>query len=110
MAIDETCEVIIVGGGPAGLTAGIYCQRAALKTVLFERGSPGGQIAISKEVDNYPGLEGITGFDLAEKLVHQAGSFGLKVIPQEIASINCGTDLHSVRLADGELLHTVALI
>ena len=110
MAIDETYEVIIVGGGPAGLTAGIYCKRAALKTVLFEKGLIGGQIAISKEVDNYPGLEGITGFDLAEKLVHQAGSFGLRIIPQEIASINCGTDLHSVRLADGELLHTVALI
>ena len=110
MAIDETYEVIIVGGGPAGLTAGLYCKRAALKTVLFEKGLLGGQIAISKEVDNYPGLEGITGFDLAEKLVHQAGSFGLRVIPQEVASINCGSEFHSVRLASGELLHTVALI
>ena len=110
MAIDETYEVIIVGGGPAGLTAGIYCKRAALKTVLLEKGLLGGQIAISKEVDNYPGLEGITGFDLAEKLVHQASSFGLRVIPQEVASINCGTELHSVRLASGKLLHTVALI
>ncbi len=110
MAIDETYEVIIVGGGPAGLTAGIYCKRAALKTVLFEKGLPGGQIAISKEVDNYPGLEGITGFDLAEKLVHQAASFGLRVIQQEVAAIKCGTELHSVRLASGELLHTVALI
>jgi thioredoxin reductase (NADPH) len=110
MAIDETYEVIIVGGGPAGLTAGIYCKRAALKTILFEKGLLGGQIAISKDVDNYPGLEGITGFDLAEKLVHQAGSFGLTVIQQKVASINCGTDLHSVRLATGELFHTVALI
>jgi thioredoxin reductase (NADPH) len=110
MAIDETYEVIIVGGGPAGLTAGIYCQRAALKTVLFEKALPGGQIAISKEVDNYPGLEGITGFDLAEKLVHQAGSFGLKVVQQEVGSINCGTAFHSVRLASGEVLHSVALL
>jgi len=110
MTTNETYEVIIVGGGPAGLTAGIYCNRAALKTVLFEKGLPGGQIAISKEVDNYPGLEGITGFDLAEKLVHQAGSFGLKVIQQEVASINRGSDLHSVRLAGGQLLHTAALI
>ncbi len=110
MANDETYEVIIVGGGPAGLTAGIYCKRAALKTVLFEKGLLGGQIAISKEVDNYPGLEGVTGFDLAEKLVHQAGSFGLRVIQQEVASINCGPEFHSVRLAGGELLHTVALI
>ena len=55
MALDETYEVIIVGGGPAGLTAGLYSQRAALKTVLFERGLIGGQIAISKDVENYPG-------------------------------------------------------
>src|SRR5208337_5228794 len=98
MAIDETYEVIIVGGGPAGLTAGIYCERAALKTVLFEKGLLGGQIAISKEVENYPGLEGITGLDLAEKLVHQASSFGLSVIQQEVASISCGTKFHAVRL------------
>ncbi len=110
MATDDTYEVIIVGGGPAGLTAGIYCKRAALKTVLFEKGMLGGQIAISKEVDNYPGLEGITGFDLAEKLVHQASSFDLRVVQQEVTSIDFGTEFHSVRLAGGELLHSVALI
>src|SRR5512139_231026 len=77
MTIHETYEVIIVGGGPAGLAAGLYCKRAALKTVLFERGLLGGQIAISKDVENYPGVEGITGFDLAEKMVHHALSFGL---------------------------------
>ncbi|HKN19069.1 MAG TPA: FAD-dependent oxidoreductase, partial [Dissulfurispiraceae bacterium] len=110
MGPDEIYEVIIVGGGPAGLTAGIYCQRAALKTVLFEKGLLGGQIAISKDVENYPGLEGISGFDLAEKLVHQASTFGLTVVQQEVAAVNCGTGLHSVRLAGGEQLQTVALI
>jgi thioredoxin reductase (NADPH) len=110
MANKETYEVIIVGGGPAGLAAGLYCNRAALKTVLFEKGLIGGQIAISKEVENYPGVEGITGFDLAEKLVHHARSFGLSIIQQEIAAVNAGSDLHSVRLANGDLFHTVALI
>ncbi len=110
MVNKETYEVIIVGGGPAGLAAGLYCNRAALKTVLFEKGLIGGQIAISKEVENYPGVEGITGFDLAEKLVHHARSFGLSIIQQEIAAVNAGPDIHSVRLINGDLFHTVALI
>jgi thioredoxin reductase (NADPH) len=106
----ETYDVIIVGGGPAGLAAGLYSQRAALKTVLFEKGPPGGQIAISKEVENYPGIEGITGFDLAEKLFNHARSFGLRVIQEEVVDITAGKDYHSVRLANGDLLQTVALI
>ena len=110
MTIKETYEVIIVGGGPAGLAAGLYCKRAALKTVLFERGLLGGQIAISKDVENYPGVEGITGFDLAEKMVHHAQSFGLAVIQQEVAAVNAGSDLHSIELANGDLFQTVALI
>jgi thioredoxin reductase (NADPH) len=110
MAIDETYEVIIVGAGPAGLTAGLYSQRAALKTVLFERGLIGGQIAISKDVENYPGVEAITGFDLAEKMAHHARSFGLNVVQQEVEAVTAGPDIHSVRLAGGELVRTVALI
>src|SRR3990170_7767336 len=110
MANDELYEVIIVGGGPAGLAAGLYCKRAALNTVLFEKGLLGGQIGISKDVENYPGLEGITGFDLAEKMAHHARSFGLPVLQQEVGAISAGSGLHSVRLSNGDLLHTVALI
>ena len=110
MTIKEIYEVIIVGGGPAGLTAGLYSQRAALKTVLFEKGLPGGQIAISKNVENYPGLEEITGFDLAEKMLRHARNFGLQVVQQEVAEISAGPDLHSVRLANGDLFQTLALI
>src|SRR5512139_1719378 len=110
MADNEIFDIIIVGGGPAGLAAGIYCQRAALKTVLFEKGLLGGQIAISKDVENYPGVEGITGFDLAEKMLGHARHFGLNVLQQEVAEVTAGPDLHSVRLADGTVLKTVALI
>lgn len=110
MADNEVFDVVIVGGGPAGLTAGIYCQRAALRTVLFEKGLLGGQIAISKDVENYPGVEGITGFDLAEKMLGHARHFGLNVVQQEVAEVVAGPDLHSVKLADGRVLRTVALI
>ena len=110
METREVHEVIIVGGGPAGLAAGLYCQRAALKAVLFEKGLLGGQIAISKEVENYPGVEGITGFDLAEKMLHHARSFGLRIVQEEVAEVTAGPGLHAVRLANGDRHEAIALI
>jgi thioredoxin reductase (NADPH) len=110
METRNTYEVIIVGGGASGLAAGLYCQRAALKTVLFEKGLIGGQIAISKDVENYPGVEGITGFDLAEKLHNHARTFGLPIIQEEVAAVHAGPDLHSVQLANGDRYRTDALI
>jgi len=106
----ETYEVIIVGAGPAGLAAGLYCQRAALKTVLFEKGLIGGQIAISKDVENYPGVEGITGFDLAERMVKHARNFGLDIREAEVTEIQTGSDLHAVLLSNGDVVRTAALI
>jgi thioredoxin reductase (NADPH) len=110
MDIKDTYEVIIVGGGAAGLVAGLYCQRAALKTVLFEKGLIGGQIAISKEVENYPGVKDITGFELADKLVEHTRVFGLSIVQDEVASITPGEDVHTVRLASGDAYQTTALI
>jgi thioredoxin reductase (NADPH) len=110
MTASDTYEVIIIGGGPAGLTAGLYCKRAAMKTVLFEKGLIGGQIAISKDVENYPGMEGITGFDLAEKLLHHTKSFGLPIVQQAVSEIIIGPEHHSVRLDNGDLLNSVAII
>jgi thioredoxin reductase (NADPH) len=103
-------DVVIVGGGPAGLPAGLSCQRAALRTVLYERGLVGGQIAISKEVENYPGVEGITGFELAEKLRKHAQGFGLTIVQEEVASIEPGDGFHDLRLANGDRVRTTALI
>ncbi len=73
-------DLVIVGGGPAGLTAGIYASRARLKTVLLEKGVPGGQIATTDRVENFPGFpEGLKGMELAELFEKQARSFGLEI-------------------------------
>jgi thioredoxin reductase (NADPH) len=103
-------DLIILGGGPAGLTAGLYAMRAVLKTVLVERATPGGQVAITKGVENYPGFEDISGLDLSDKLLHHAQSYGLEVLHDEAISIDPGPDLHSVLLSSGKTLKAHAII
>ena len=72
-----TFDVVIVGAGPSGLTAGIYCARGRLSTVILERNTAGGQMALTERIENYPGFpEGIPGFDLTEKMKKQATQFG----------------------------------
>ena len=72
-------EIIIVGGGPAGLTAGIYAARARRKTVLLEKHGTGGQMALTWEVENYPGVEKISGYELGQRMERQARGFGLEI-------------------------------
>ena len=83
MSEHEFYDLIIVGGGPGGLTAGMYAMRAALKTVLIEKGAPGGQVAITKGVENYPGFIEIGGFELCDKFLQHAKWYGLEIIQQE---------------------------
>jgi thioredoxin reductase (NADPH) len=110
MPENELYDLIIVGGGPAGLTAGIYAMRAALDTVLIERGVPGGQIAITKEVENYPGFIEIGGFDLCDKFLQHAKHYQLEILDKEALATEPGIEYHSVRLADGTLLKAHAVI
>ncbi|AEG34311.1 thioredoxin reductase [Thermus thermophilus SG0.5JP17-16] len=87
-AAEETYDVVIIGGGPAGLTAGIYAGRAQLKTVIVEKGLPGGQIAQTDEVENYPGFpEGISGPELASRMVQQAEKFGARIVMDEVLGL-----------------------
>ncbi len=80
-------DVVIVGAGPAGLTAGIYCSRGRLTTAILERNMAGGQIALTELVENYPGFpEGISGFDLATRMKDQAAQFGAEV--REIETVS----------------------
>ena len=110
MAENEVYDLVIVGGGPGGLSAGIYAMRAALRTILIEKGLTGGQINLTESVENYPGFENISGFDLSQKFLQHAQSYGLEVIQQEVAAVDPGVEFHSVRLANGEILNAHAVI
>ncbi len=110
MSENTLYDVIIVGGGPAGLAAGMYAKRAALKAVLIEKGVFGGQVAITKSVENYPGFPEIGGFDLCEKFLEHAKAYDLEILEKEVVATEPGIDYHSVRLADGTVLRTNAII
>lgn len=110
MTDNEIYDVIILGGGPGGLSAGIYAMRAAMKTVLIEKGMFGGQVAVTSEVENYPGFIHIGGFELCEKFLEHAKHYGLEIIEQEAVATEPGVDYHCVRLADGRVLRGHAVI
>jgi thioredoxin reductase (NADPH) len=103
-------DLIIVGGGPGGLSAAIYAMRAALKTVLVEKSVPGGQINLSDEVENYPGFKHISGAELSMKFAEHARSYDLEEINETVAAVEPGMDYHTVRLADGKVLQSHAVI
>lgn len=85
---NNLCDVIIIGGGPAGLTASIYTSRMRLKTLLFESPSLSSQIVLTDKIENYPGFpEGITGFELIERFKKQSELFGTKFMLEEINNI-----------------------
>jgi thioredoxin reductase (NADPH) len=107
---NEMYDLVIVGGGPAGLSAGIYAMRAAMHTVLIEKGMPGGQIALTKDVENYPGIEEVGGFELCEKFLNHAKRYNLEIRENEVTCVEPGVDFHEVVLADGTRLHTHAVI
>lgn len=93
MTETNTYDFIIIGGGPAGLAAGLYAARARMKTVLLEKLTPGGALATTDAVENYPGFRSITGPDLVEKMVEHATDFGMELRYNEAKSIELdGTD------------------
>ena len=107
----ENFDLIIAGGGPAGLAAGLYAARMNLRTVLLERGPVGGQLLNTELIEDYPGFESILGADLAVKMGEHARKFGLDLREFiEVESISTADGLKVVRTASGEELRAPALI
>lgn len=104
-------QLIIVGGGPAGLTAGLYAARAMLDVLLLEKGAPGGQVLLTDWIDNYPGFpEGISGFDLCEKMAAQAQRFDLKIKQATVSGMDLVGPVKTLHLEDGSTLTCRAVI
>ena len=94
-------DLVIIGAGPAGLTAGMYAARARMNVLLLEKAVPGGQILVTDWIENYPGFpEGISGFDLSEKMRIQAEEMGLKIETAEVHSLNLSKELKEIILKD----------
>ncbi len=81
-------DVIIIGAAPAGLTAGLYCGRARLKTLILEKGVPGGELLNTARIEDYPGFEEISGQELAERLERQARKFGVEIKMDEAVEVS----------------------
>jgi thioredoxin reductase (NADPH) len=97
-------DLIVVGSGPAGLTAALYAAREGLDTLVVERGGVGGQAGVTERLDNFPGFpEGVTGAEFAERLRAQAERFGVEILSaQEVSAVGQDGRYKSVRTGDGE--------
>jgi len=107
---ENSFDTIIIGGGPGGLSAGIYAKRAALSVLLIEKGVLGGQIVNSDEVENYLGYEHIGGAELSMKFSQHAQAYDLDIVSQEVAEIIPGADYHTVKLANGDSYQACSII
>lgn len=106
----EEYEIVILGGGPAGLTAGLYAARYGLKVILIERGMYGGKIVNASHVDNYPGFPlGVNGMDLGQQMYDQAMRFGLKTETADVTGITRNDGSFEIS-TDGEKYAAKAVI
>jgi len=98
-----TYDVIIIGGGPAGMTAGLYTSRARLRTLLVESGLYGGQMTTTELIENYPGFpQGVSGEELSRLMEEQARRFGMETISDEVTEVGLVEGLKKVKTYEGE--------
>ena len=104
-------DVIIIGGGPAGLSAGIYASRAKLKTLIIEKGMEGGQIVNTMDVENYPGvIEGETGLELGMRMTEQTKKFGTEIINDKVVKVSLEGQEKVITCQGGEYRGKVVII
>ena len=104
-------DMIVLGGGPGGYTAALYAARAGRSVVVLERLSPGGQMALTSEIDNYPGFpEGVDGFELGMKFQEQAHRFGAETEYAEVRSMDLGSDPKVLHTPDGDFYGRTVVI
>jgi thioredoxin reductase (NADPH) len=108
--VDSEYDIIIIGGGPAGLAAGLYASRARLKTLLIERGVPGGQIAVTESVENYPGIEEILGPELGDNMLRHAEKFDLETQYIEVESVDLNRKNKVLTTRHGEISTKILII
>ena len=104
MSQDSEFDIVIIGGGPAGLAAGLYAARGMHRSLLLEKGVVGGQIALTDVVENYPGVPHVNGFDLADTMLKQAESYGLETRYEEVTGIEQADRKWKVATAQGDVL------
>ena len=111
MQPEELFDVIIVGGGAAGLTAGIYSSRAKLSTLILNEGAIGGQMVLTEEIANYPGVEKTSGYLLASTMKQQAKEFGCRIKSNlKIRTYDLNGEIKRVVLEDGRKFHSRSVI
>jgi len=109
--VNKEYEVVIIGGGPAGLTAGLYTSRAKLNSLLIEKGVVGGQIVDAEQVENYPGFpEGISGLELGQLIHRQATKYGLKTIIAEVTGVEPQQKQIVVKTTEGNFIAKAVII
>jgi len=111
MKADTNYDVIVLGAGPAGLTAGIYLSRARIRTLIINEGTVGGQMVLTHEIANYPGVEKTSGYQLSGIMKKQARSFGCDIIGNSsVSDLQLEGAVKSVRLSDGREYKASAVI
>lgn len=101
--MERQYDIVIIGGGPAGLTAGLYTSRARLRTLLIEKGFFGGQIANTEHVENFPGFpDGVSGFELGQLMFQQAEKYGVETVAAEVTGIEVGEGVKVVNTTEGD--------